>query len=653
MTPLSVDGVLGPEGAIRRALKSYEHRPSQVRLARAVEKNLAEGGILLAEAGTGTGKTLAYLVPALLSGKKVIVSTATRNLQDQLLRKDLPLLGKTGLEGTTAVLKGRSNYVCALKFELFDTNPLFKDPAAARFWPEFRRWVHDTTSGDRADSQVPDDWEAWPTVSTTTDSCLGTQCSLYDSCFVTQARAKAKEAQLIIVNHALFFADLALKWRGGDEGLGVLPEVDAVVFDEAHAIEDVATEHFGLSVSSARLESLSQDAMKALTPVHPSFRTLSSLAFSLGDASKAFFHAAATTLGLTDREARVSKENTELLETDAERLTGALEALAALVSKSDEGPAQLVGRRALDLATTLNAILHNEDRRIVCWGTRKGRLVSLKAAPIDVGFALQKTLFEEVKSVVMTSATLTAGASASEDSDDVAFHFSAQRLGLVDRPHDSLRVDSPFDYRRQAALYVAGDLPDPSSPRFADAFADEAYELIQITQGRAFVLFTSLAKLDQVSKALRDRLEWPVLVQGERPKAALLEDFQKQPSVLFGSSSFWEGVDVPGDALSLVIIDKIPFAPPNTPLEAARIDAINARGGNAFGEYQLPQAALALKQGFGRLIRTRTDVGIVALCDSRLVNKRYGATLLEGLPPATRVESRQALAAWWSKNGHG
>ena len=649
---LDVEGILGAHGALEAALPGFHHRPEQVAVARAVERALNDRHFLLAEAGTGTGKTLAYLVPAALSGRKVVLSTATKNLQEQIIGKDVPLLRDVlGLPFEVAYLKGRQNYLCLQRYEAAAANPRFSTPEDAQLWPSLARWVETTETGDRAEWEAPEDWPGWRGLTVSSESCLGHKCPLYDACFVTRARKRAEEADVVVVNHHLFFADLALKRRGeGQTGTGVLPRYDAVVFDEAHALEDVAAEWFGAQVSSHRLEELSRDAGAALSETDPVRGTLLALATRVKWHADAFFEDVRRTLNLR-REGQqrippgVLSELHELPET-----LDALESLSAFAARERDAPALGgIARRAAELAQELDALCRAEDDGQVFWAEARGRGTFLRSSPIEVGEHLRRTLFGGVDTIVFTSATLTA---------EGRFDYFARRMGLSlsavegDLPAvESVVVSSPFDYGRQAALYVPDHLPDPNAPHFAEAVADALVELCEVTGGRAFALFTSLRNMEAAWRAAKDRLPYQVLLQGERPKSALLDAFKQTPSVLFASHSFWEGVDVPGEALSLVVIDKLPFASPGDPRVAARIDALKARGEDPFRTWQLPDAAIALRQGFGRLIRSRDDRGVVAILDPRMRSRGYGPSLLRSLPPARRVESLHELRAWWEGEG--
>jgi ATP-dependent DNA helicase DinG len=646
----SVEALLGPGGRLSRVLPGWESRPEQLALAREVERAFAERRVLVAEAGTGTGKTLAYLVPAALSGRKVVISTATKTLQDQLFHKDLPLLRDgLGLDVRATLVKGRANYLCLQRLERVEREPSLLGPGTGEAWDQLHRWAARTETGDRAELQLPDDFAGWPRLSTTRETCLGARCPLHEACFVTRLRARAEASDILVVNHALFFADLALRTSRGN-GEGVLPRYDAVVFDEAHALEDAATEYFGVGVSSFRFEDLARDAQVALEPLDERAGMLAALALKVRSQAESLFNSAPRALGLLSESAiRLTPVLLRPLGRQLEEVLEGLQALSAFAAGAEEVELQSLQRRATELASELDFVRRAGSQDHVYWAEGRGRGVALRAAPISVAEALREKLYGTVDTLVFTSATLRAGNS---------FSYFCRRLGLLDdegepsQPLTQLAVPSSFDYREQAALYLPNHLPEPNAPGFVESVAEEVLALTELTGGRAFVLFTSLRNMDAVHARLVDRLVWPVLKQGDGPKHVLLEAFRAEPSVLFASHSFWEGVDVPGEALSLVVMDKLPFASPGHPLTAARIEQLSARGEEPFSAYQLPEAALALRQGFGRLIRSRADRGIVALLDVRVTRRAYGRLLLQSLPPARRFRTLEPLGAWFSSATH-
>ncbi|HMK73751.1 MAG TPA: ATP-dependent DNA helicase [Myxococcaceae bacterium] len=643
---MAVEALLLPGGPLSRVLPGWEQRPEQLALAREVERAFAERRALVAEAGTGTGKTLAYLVPAALSGRKVVISTATKNLQDQLFHKDLPLVQRgLGLELRATLVKGRSNYLCLHRLGRVEREPELLGPGTDDAWADLRAWAEVTRSGDRAELALPEDFAGWPRLTTTRETCLGTRCPEYEACFVTRLRAEAEASDIVVVNHALFFADLALRTTRG-KGEGVLPKYEAVIFDEAHALEDAATEFFGVGVSSHRFEELARDAQVALEPTDPRSGMLAALAFKLRAQAEGLFGGAPRALGLGAEPAvRLTPALLRPVARQIEELLEGLAALAAFAGPAEEPELQALGRRSEELGGELDFVRRADSVDHVYWAEGRGRSVALRAAPISVAEVLRETLYRAVDTLIFTSATLRAGGS---------FQYFCRRLGLLGESGEpvhrltQLAVPSSFDYRQQSALYLPSHLPEPNEPGFAEAVAAEVVALTELTRGRAFVLFTSLRNMEAVHALLKDRLPWPALKQGEAPKHVLLEAFRAQPSVLFAAHSFWEGVDVPGDALSLVVMDKLPFASPGHPLTAARIEQLEALGEEPFSAYQLPEAALALRQGFGRLIRTRADRGIVALLDVRVSRRAYGRLLVQSLPPARRFRTLTPLAAWFA-----
>ena len=664
--PDSLRELLGPGGALSRVLSAYEARSPQLAMAAQVEHALARGRALVVEAGTGTGKTLAYLLPAARSGLKVVISTATKTLQEQLADKDVPLLRALGVDAKFAFLKGRQNYLCLLRFEQFLRNPTFAVREEAAVFDAIAAWAETTQTGDRAElSELPENLASWRDLSATADQCIGARCAHYDRCFVFRMRQKAAEADVIVVNHHLFFADLALRTSSaGDTGAAVLPKYDAVVFDEAHAVEEVATEHFGAQLSSFRVGELARDALRSLQDRPERVEALG-LATRLLREGRDFFDVAVesaperqTQLVRSSRKGggsppAVQSEGRWALipgalrpaEAERQKLAEAIRALGAALSGTGDEELGLLERRCLVLNADLE--LFSETKRrpdLIHWAESRGGHLFLHASPIDVKGLLQDKLYDRIGPVVFTSATLAVGGQ---------LQYFAQRIGLSDDsgplfPLETHVLASPFDYQSNAALYLPRQMPDPQDPAFAGAVAGELRALLPITSGRAFVLFTSLRNMRAVHGLLADELPWQVLLQGDAPKAQLLKRFRERPSVLFASQSFWEGVDVPGEALSLVVIDKLPFASPAEPIVAARIDRLRAEGQDPFYRYQLPQAALALKQGFGRLIRSATDRGIVAVLDARMTRKGYGRLFLDTLPRCRTLSTSGEVAAFWS-----
>jgi ATP-dependent DNA helicase DinG len=649
-----VSDVLAPGGALARAIPHFEDRPEQRRMAAAVATALAEARPLLVEAGTGTGKTLAYLTAALGSGQRVVVSTGTRTLQDQIVRHDLPLLRQIlGRPFAAAALKGVSNYVCRRKLaELRATAPARGDLATVL------AWLDETTTGDRSELEaLGEAAPIWAEVTTTPDGRIGARCPYFERCFVTAARRAALEAELILVNHHLYFADLAL--RASHPGARVLPDHDAVIFDEAHQLEDVATEHFGLRVTTARLAGLAREAAQVIGASLFSAGHDSAIGELERSAATFFAEARKALVAAGAGDGRVPLPP-ELLAGGKRReawfaLDGALEELARVCEAEALPPppgeddderaaarreqAGAVARRARWARDDLAELAEQRQRAHVYWGEVRPGATSLSAAPVSVADLIARHVVRGGPTALFTSATLTTA---------TGFDYTRTRLGLARDEVDELAVASPFDYASQALLYVPHDLPPPSGDGLPAEVAARAAALCAITGGRAFLLFTSHRALEQAGRMLAD-LPYPLLRQGEAPRPALVERFRATPgAVLLGTGSFWEGVDVPGDALSLVVIDKLPFAPHTDPLTAARAQAIAARGGDPFAELSVPQAAIALKQGFGRLIRRRDDRGVVAILDPRIVGKAYGRQLLDALPAGLpRTGALEQVRRWW------
>ncbi len=630
--------ILGADGPLSRALAGYEERAEQLAMTELVERALEEDTVALVEAGTGTGKTLAYLVPAILSGKKVVVSTGTKTLQEQIFLRDLPVLERhLDRPVSAAMMKGLGNYLCLRRYSEFMASPESDRVHSPRSLEQLRAFRLSTSTGERSELELPEDSPLWAEVSSGSDTRIGQRCPHYEACFVTKMRRQAEDAQILVVNHHLFFADLAVR---GPHGGSAIPDYDAVIFDEAHQIEGVVTEFFGVRISSARVESLIRDAERAFRGL----RTLDALqpvcTTVLASASEFFSN--------LPRELEIGRR---LLPRDAladqahamQGLDTALEALAGEAkarAHQSESVVQLykrISRMREDLA-----IVREQRDTHVTWTETRGARTAVGASPVDVGDVLRERLFDRGGAAVFTSATLTT---------ERSFSFFKDRVGLDFAPLE-LAVPSPFDYPQQAALYTPAYLPEPRDPAFLAAAAEEIRALLEITGGGAFVLCTSLHNMRRLHGLVAPSLARAPLIQGMAPKRELLQTFRaRNDSVLFASQSFWEGVDVPGDALRLVIIDKLPFEVPSDPLVRARCDRLQARGESSFMRYLIPSAALSLKQGFGRLIRTRSDRGVVALLDSRLSTKSYGRVLLKSLPDASRCYSRDEVSAFWQSDG--
>lgn len=625
----SLKEIFGRGGLLSKVHGGYEFRPGQLAMATAVSAAIEHGEHLCVEAGTGTGKTLAYLIPALLSGKRTVVSTATKNLQEQLYFKDIPFIRQHLMPDIrVCVMKGRSNYVCLKKLDDFIHMPALFPTEETELFEAIRPWTETTASGDRAELDlIGDHSPLWRAFDAGRETCVGQECEQLNSCWVIKARRQAQESDLVIVNHALFFADLSL--RNQDIG-NILPNYSVAIFDEAHEMEGIATQYFGSAVSNLRLADLVHD-LGLLVRKDSSFEVAHR---QLETSRNQFFS------GLKIPEGRHALEQGGPARADLARAAAPLldllqrtESQLAMGAGQGEDWARMT-QRVGEVAADLRAALIDEDSRQVCWLDRTRRMTSLHTAPIDLAPILGRTLFERVPTAILTSATLTV---------ENGFDHLRRQLGI--HQGQEVALDSEFDYESQAMLYIPAALPEPSDARFAELAAREIEKVLEVTSGRAFLLFTSYAQMEKFYSLLRVTLPYPLLKQGDMPRSALLRLFKEtQGSVLFATSSFWQGVDVVGASLSCVIIDKLPFSVPTDPLVAARCRHIEQEGGNAFYDYVVPDAVITLKQGLGRLIRSRSDRGILGLLDRRILCKRYGSVFLKSLPKCRLTDNISELS---------
>jgi len=657
-TSEAVAAVFAPDGSLAMAMPDFERRSGQAEMAAAVSRVFEDGGVLLAEAGTGTGKTLAYLVPAILSRERVLISTGTKNLQEQIYFKDIPALRDAlGIPFTATYMKGRANFLCLHKLDQLSDSlgPASHDV----FLPIVRDWSARTDTGDRAElPDLPEDLAFWQEVSATADTCLGTECPRYDDCFVTRMRQRAAASDVVIVNHHLLCADAAVRQNAFGE---VIPAFTRAILDEAHQLEDIATQYFGFNVSTYRLEELARDVERMVAASGLEDRAardeVAKAVQRLRDHAQAFFSDLAFAHGPSRASGRKNEERVRataesLGETydSAVNLTGALDILESTLAllrqprddESDDGAsvtedAATLARRAGQLRDDLRFLLRGNDDSYVYFVEFRGRGTFLRASPIDVSDIVRNLLLDRMHTTVLTSATLTV---------DGGFDYIRARLGIDEA--SEIRLASEFDFRQQAILYLPPKMPDPRSENFAVAASRQVIEILRRTHGRAFVLFTSYATMRAVQAMAEMALDYPIFAQGTAPRSQLLNQFRSTPhAVLFATSSFWQGVDVVGEALSCVIVDKIPFASPGDPITAARIEQIRGRGGDPFGEYQVPLAILALQQGLGRLIRHRRDRGVLAILDPRVRTMGYGRRFIASLPPAPIVHDLGSIETFF------
>jgi ATP-dependent DNA helicase DinG len=651
----SLHEFFAPGGILARSPLPYEYRPGQLEMAKAVERALEERRHLIVEAGTGTGKTLAYLLPALRTGQRIIISTGTKALQDQLYFRDVPFLETLVGELRVCYMKGRANYLCRHKLVALRNQPILSGLEEIDQYRQIAEWEQTTETGDRSEiAGLPESSALWQKLDARSEACLGSSCPDYRRCFITEMRRKALESDIIIVNHHLFFADIAVKREaGGAPDVGILPEAAAVVFDEAHELEDVASSYFGLSVSNLRFEELARDT-DALTRGKQGADGLPALTQQLRERARLFF--AGLPMSGDGRQPFTGRE--EFLETSGDLYMAVratlrrLEAEMDALKEIDEAPG--LKKRVARLRSELEFLLESNASNMVYWMERRlsgssdrstargafhsqSRTTFLQATPIDVSELLHEQVFEQIPTVVLTSATLTVQG---------GFEHVRRRLGLSEARE--LVVPSHFRYGEQALLYLPPEMPDPRDPGFPEAAARCIQRVLEITRGRAFCLFTSYAQMRDLYERLMPVLEFPILLHGTAPRKALLDQFRETPNaVLFGTSSFWQGVDVQGESLSCVIIDRLPFAVPSDPVVAARMRLIEESGGKPFFDYQVPTAVLTLKQGFGRLIRSLEDRGALVLLDPRVRTMRYGQTFLASLPPYRMTSTITDLEAFF------
>jgi ATP-dependent DNA helicase DinG len=621
-----IDEMFSANGALAKSVGEFRVREGQIEMANAVAQAIRDNTVLVAEAGTGTGKTFAYLIPALLSGGKVIISTGTKNLQDQLFDRDIQVVRQAlKLPVTVALLKGRSNYVCHHFLERAQHEGRFQSAEDARYLPMIVNFARNTASGDKSDvADVPENATVWPHVTSTRENCLGSECAHYAKCFVMEARKQALAADVVVVNHHLFFADVVLRDEGVSE---LLPASNTIIFDEAHQLPETAGLFFGQTVSTAEMVELARDArVEAAVSARDTP--------ALPEAARTFEKAARDLrLVFKEESGRFTYQTLERMREFApalEHVDAKLGALAAALEDQAERAEGLekCWQRARVLLDQLRDWRDHDDPSRVRWAELFYSALHLNATPLSVAEIFQAQIGERARAWIFTSATLSVGGD---------FGHYCRQMGLTEAQTNSW--ESPFNYAENSLLYVPRDMPEPNTPTYTQAVVAAALPALEASAGRAFMLFTSLRAMREAYDRLKDAfaqrgLDYPLMMQGEGSRSELLERFRRLGNaVLVGSQSFWEGVDVRGEALSLVVIDKLPFAAPDDPLLAARIEKINRDGGNAFVEYQLPQAVITLKQGAGRLIRDETDRGVLMICDPRLFSKGYGRRILRSLPP--------------------
>ena len=622
ITSFGIEDILKFDGVLARSLEGFEFRNSQMQMALLIQEALQKKVPAIVEAGTGTGKTFGYLVPLVLSGKKVVISTGTKNLQEQIYFKDLPLLQRaTNMNIDTMIMKGRKNYLCLHRYHHHFSQSSFLKSGMGKTRQRLDAWLEKTTFGDRSElSWLADDDVLWDSLSSTSDQCLGSECMYLDECFLGRLRSRAAKAKIIIVNHYLFFADLKVKKSGFGE---VIPRFQVAVFDEAHIVEEIATAYLGEALSTNQLMALVNDLEKEIRDLRE--RDKGKLKQHLNIIKTGSENLRALLNNQGDKGRLDHKTLSVLRRGPAEEIRRGLRYLKekANFNKLDHSVLQAMLVRATEMDDLLDQILKERNTNWLNWFEKRKKSLVLHASPLDISDRMNELLYEKVQTVVFTSATL---------STNKTFDYIRSRLGL---PVDTIEGAYPshFDFKNQTLMYIPKDLPSPNAPDFARKVAKRVAGILERTNGRALILFTSYHNLNLVFQILDGRMPYALHKQGDAPRSALLEEFRRDiHSVLFATASFWQGVDVPGEALSCLIIDKLPFDSPGEPLVAARIDAIREKGGNPFMEYQVPSAIISLKQGLGRLIRKNSDKGILSVLDIRLMTSRYGRFFLDSLP---------------------
>lgn len=617
-----IQEILGPSGTLARSLKNFEFRHSQVGMAHLIRDVLEENTVGLVEAGTGTGKTLSYLLPIVLSGKKAVISTGTKNLQDQILFKDIPLLSdSTGLSIDAMLMKGRKNYLCLHKYFQYRSQPSLLASDQEKTTARIDAWLRKTEFADRSELfWLKDDDPLWEALSSTSEQCLGINCPHAEDCYLNALRRKAARSRIIIVNHHLFFADLMVKEGGFGE---IIPRFQIVVFDEAHKIEEIATTYFGESLSTAQLISLVNEVEKEAGELRKiRKKDLDQHLNSIRTGTESLKEL------ILDRPEKSRIDDDTLATIDRGFASNVRKGLSYIQHESgldllQNGSPHTLVTRASELEQKLERIFLSDASNWLCWYEKRKKAIVLHKSPLDISQYMQELVYHKGKAVVFTSATLSTNGN---------FDYIRSRLGLLEEVTEGI-YPSHFDFSEQTILYVPKDLPPPGDPEFGAKAGMRILNTLKCTAGRALVLFTSFQNLYRVHRIVRGKIPYNIWKQGDAPKSVLLKEFTKDThSVLLATGSFWQGVDVPGEALSCLIIDKLPFDSPGDPLIAARLESIRSRGGNPFMEYQLPSAIISLKQGLGRLIRNSADRGILAIMDSRMITRSYGRFFFESLP---------------------